>query len=69
VPSSSGEAPGDFFNLGKSSSSAVDKKKGKHDHAEQRIKETFNIGGGADHHDELKRKREDFAVQLRKKNR
>ena len=26
-------------------------------------------GGGAEHHDELKRKREDFAVQLRKKNR
>ena len=38
------------------------------DHAEQRIKETFNLGGG-DHGDELKRKREDYAVQLRKKNR
>jgi hypothetical protein len=55
--------------LGKSTSSAADKKKGKVDHAEQRIKDTFNIGGGAEHHDELKRKREDFAVQLRKKNR
>lgn len=51
------------FNLGKSSSTVTDKKKSKHDHAEQRIKETFNIGGGsAGHHDELKRKREDFAV-------
>jgi hypothetical protein len=57
------------FTFGKSTTSASDKKKGKHDHAEQRIKETFNIGGGAEHHEDLKRKREDFAVQLRKKNR
>ena len=57
------------FNLGKSTASTADKKKGKVDHAEQRIKDTFNIGGSAEHHDELKRKREDFAVQLRKKNR
>jgi hypothetical protein len=57
------------FTFGKSSTTTSDKKKSKHDHAEQRIKETFNIGGGADQHDDLKRKREDFAVQLRKKNR
>ena len=32
------------------------------------MKATFNVGGSKDH-DELKRKREDYAVQLRKKNR
>jgi hypothetical protein len=60
-----------MFNLGKSTASSTqDKKKSKIDHAEQRIKETFNIGGGgSENQDELKRKREDFAVQLRKKNR
>ena len=57
------------FTFGKSTTSLNDKKKAKHDHAEQRIKETFNIGGSSEHHDDLKRKREDFAVQLRKKNR
>ena len=49
--------------MGKTAATAGDKKKGKVDHAEQRIKDTFNLGGGgAEHHDELKRKREDFAV-------
>jgi hypothetical protein len=53
-----------MFNLGKSTASSTqDKKRGKIDHAEQRIKETFNIGGGgSENQDELKRKREDFAV-------
>ena len=59
------------FQLGKVTSGAdADKKKKKHgDHAEQRIKETFNLGGSSDQADELKRRREDYAVQLRKKNR
>jgi hypothetical protein len=30
--------------------------------AEERMKQTFNVGAGAKEHDELKRKREDFAV-------
>lgn len=51
------------FAIGRSHKADVDKKKKKADElAEERLKETFNIGGGAKEHDELKRKREDFAV-------
>lgn len=58
------------FQLGKVASSAeADKKKKKQIDAEQRIKDTFNLGGTSDQADELKRRREDYAVQLRKKNR
>jgi hypothetical protein len=37
--------------------------------AEERMSKTFHVGGGAKEADELKRKREDYAVQLRKNNR
>lgn len=58
------------FVLGKVAKADADKKKMKKadDVAEERMKATFNVGGGTSKdHDELKRKREDFAVQLRKK--
>lgn len=60
------------FTLGKSDKNDKDKKKTKkpEEVAEQRIKDTFNIAAGSSkENDELKRKREDYAVQLRKKNR
>ena len=52
------------FQLGKlvSGSDADKKKKKAVDHAEQRIKETFNLSGSSDQADELKRRREDYAV-------
>jgi len=31
------------------------------------MKEHFNVGAGSKEHDELKRKREEFAVKLRQK--
>ena len=58
------------FVLGKVAKSEADKKKMKKadDVAEERMRSTFNVGGGTSKdHDELKRKREDYAVQLRKK--
>ncbi len=57
--------------FGKSSKGDTDKKKKKNveEQAEERMKQTFNVGTGAKDHEDLKRKREDFAVQLRKKNR
>ena len=56
--------PGDDFVFGKSSKADHDKKKKKNadEMAEERLKQTFNVGGGSKDHDELKRKREDFAV-------
>lgn len=53
------------FDLGRSAKADVDKKKKKKNEnvAEERIKQTFNLSGNNDkEHDELKRKREDFAV-------
>jgi nucleosome binding factor SPN SPT16 subunit len=58
------------FVMGKSKQPEKDKKKAKkpEEVGEERIKSTFNIAGASSKdHDELKRKREDFAVQLRKK--
>ncbi len=57
------------FQLGKNNLDADKKKKKTESHVEERIKQTFNLAGSAKEQDELKRKREDFAVQLRKKNR
>jgi hypothetical protein len=55
---------GDDFVFGKSSKPDGDKKKKKNaeEMAEERLKQTFNVGSGSKDHDELKRKREDFAV-------
>jgi hypothetical protein len=33
------------------------------------MRQTFNVGGGSKDNEDLKRKREDFAVQLRKSKR
>ena len=62
------------FVLGRSAKTEKDNSKKKtkkpEEVGEERIKSTFNIAGGSTkEHDELKRKREDYAVQLRKKNR
>lgn len=50
--------------FGKSSKADADKKKKKNieEMAEERMKQTFNVGSGAKDHEDLKRKREDFAV-------
>lgn len=37
--------------------------------AEERMSKTFNVGAGAKETEDLKRKREDYAVQLRKNKR
>jgi len=53
------------FTFGRTSTkNEADKKKKKtvDTLAEERLKSTFNVGAGAKDHDELKRKREDFAV-------
>lgn len=59
------------FAFGRSAKPDGDKKKKKNaeELAEERLKQTFNVGAGAKDNDELKRKREDFAVQLRKNKR
>ena len=56
------------FVIGKSSSSAVDKKKmlKPEQVGEERMHQTFNATGNRDHED-LKRKRESYAIELRKK--
>ena len=48
---------------------AKSKVKNMEELAEERMSKTFNVGGGAKEADELKRKREDYAVQLRKNKR
>lgn len=51
--------------MGRSTKTDVDKKKKKKadEVGEDRMRSTFNVGGGTSKdHDELKRKREDFAV-------
>jgi hypothetical protein len=57
----SGEEP--LFSMGKDTKADADKKTKKKPEqvAEERLKETFNLGGVAGG-DDLKRKREDFAV-------
>ena len=63
------ESEADFV-MGKSTKADKEKKKTKkaEEVGEERIKSTFNLAGASSKdHDELKRKREDFAVQLRKK--
>jgi len=53
------------FNIGKTTKTDKDKKKTKkpEEVGEERLKSTFNLAGGSGkEHDELKRKREDFAV-------
>lgn len=57
------------FEIGKSGKTDDKQKKKKKNEnvAEDRIKEHFNLNASNKDHDELKRKREDFAVQLRKK--
>jgi hypothetical protein len=37
--------------------------------AEERMRQTFNVGAGTKDNEDLKRKREDYAVQLRKNKR
>jgi len=60
---SENNAPDDFV-FGKSSKADHDKKKKKtgEEIAEERLKQTFGVGGATKDHDDLKRKREDFAV-------
>jgi hypothetical protein len=49
--------------MGRSSAADQDKKKKKGENAaEERIKQTFNLAGSGKEQDELKRKREDYAV-------
>lgn len=61
------QSSGNLFNIGRTVE-ADKKKKNPEKQVEERIKQTFNIAGGdKDQQDELKRKREDYAVQLRKK--
>jgi hypothetical protein len=51
------------FQLGRTHTDGDKKKKKVENHAEERIKNTYNLASGSSHvHDELKRKREDFAV-------
>jgi hypothetical protein len=53
------------FHIGKITKTDKDKKKTKkpEEVGEERLKSTFNLAGGSGkEHDELKRKREDFAV-------
>ena len=55
----------DLFNLGKDKQIEVEKKKKKKadEVGEERLKNTFNVGGtGQKDNDEHKRKREEFAV-------
>ena len=55
----------DMFNIGKDKKAdqAKQKKKKVDDVAEERLKNTFNVGaGGSKDNDEHKRKREEFAV-------
>ncbi|CDW72241.1 importin subunit alpha-1-like [Stylonychia lemnae] len=60
----------DDFAFGRSNKGEADKKKKTADElAEERLKQTYNVGGGSKDNDDLKRKREDFAVQLRKNKR
>ena len=56
----------DGFQLGRSSTSEADKKKKNLNRAEEHIKSTFNFATAGEQ-DDLKRKREEYAVQLRKK--
>lgn len=60
------------FSLGKvqnKGGQANNKKKKPEDIGADRMKEVFNVGGGGKgtEHEDLKRKREEFAVQIRKK--
>lgn len=58
------------FSIGKSDKDqGKSKVKGLDEIAEERMKQTFNVGGGTKDVDDLKRKREDYAVQLRKNKR
>ena len=53
----------DGFQLGRSAVTELDKKKKKlENHAEERIKQTFNLAGSAKEQEDLKRKREEYAV-------
>ena len=56
----------DGFQLGRSSTTEADKKKKNLNRAEEHIKSTFNFATAGEQ-DDLKRKREEYAVQLRKK--
>ena len=60
---------GVVFEMGRSGKNETDKKKKKKNEniAEERIKQTYNLSAPTKDQDELKRKREEFAVQLRKK--
>ena len=54
---------GDAFQLGRTHTEVDKKKKKVENHVEERIKQTYNLNAGTNKdHDELKRKREDFAV-------
>jgi hypothetical protein len=56
------------FVIGKSKADGNDKKKKKKPEqiGEERMKETFGIGLGNKDQDDLKRKREEYAINLRK---
>jgi hypothetical protein len=59
---------GEAFMFGKASSSALDKKKKLKPEqvGEERMHQVFNASSNKDH-DDLKRKRESYAIELRKK--
>ncbi len=57
------------FSIGKGGKPEGEKKKKlkPEQKGEERMKETFNYGGNSGQHEDLKRKREEYAVALRKK--
>ena len=58
------------FNIGRNKAADDKKKKKKaEDVAEKRLQEHFHVGASSKDNDELKRKREEFAENLRKKKR